>query len=589
MNEVDLPLFCYKKTCGFTIILAIVFMSGNVQPVISPISEGFMTTSSYESFFQDQFDENRALDIIKILANASFEGRLTATRGQHLAAKFIAKQFEEIGLFPAGDPVKGNGETRSYSQNFTLSAEEGKWTNGSTENVLGWLPGISDKTVIISAHYDHLGNWIDISPPFSRGEKGLYAGADDNASGVAVLLELARLLIEYTTFYGPPYRSILFACWSGEEEGLHGSKFYYNSTNSVIEDTVLNINIDMVGGLRTENFGFEIEGGTDFPELYGKFEMASAISGIPIHNTSIGGRSDHYSAYSAGIPAVLIIWDTSNITKFTRSHPHYHTPRDTPDKTNPENLRDAGVLTGLVLQSYCFINLKDTTPPEILNVIYFTLDVGKVMFVSRVVDNMEVKAVTLHYSTDGGAFWSIKPMNTSSPEYKTSIEPLQEGLWILFYVSAIDTTNNLMNTSISKILVDTYPPTILTVQHNPSHPTEQDQIEVKTQVDDNFAITSVILQYSIDGGATWKSVPMPLTEKLYVATIGPFPAETNVIYYIIASDIGGNIAGGEARELQQFTIQVMPVTEFSRLILIVSFAFWLLFALMIRKKKIKKS
>lgn len=562
-------------------------MSGNVQPVISPISEGFMTTSSYESFFLDQFDGNRAWDIIKILANSSFEGRLTATRGQHLAAKFIAKQFEEIGLLPAGDLVGNNGDTRSYFQNFTLSAQDGRWTNGSTENVLGRLQGESDETVIISAHYDHLGNWVDEAPPFSRKEKGLYAGADDNASGVAVLLELARLLIEYTTFYGSPYRSILFACWSGEEEGLHGSRYYYNSTNSAVEDTVLNINFDMVGGLRTENFGFEIEGGTDFPELYGKFEMAGAISGIPVHNTSMGRLSDHYSAFEVGIPAVLIFWDT--ISNNTRSHPHYHTPRDTPEMTDPINLRDAGVLTGLVLQSYCFINLKDTTPPEILNVIYFTLDVGKVMFVSRVADNMEVKAVTLHYSTDGGAFWSIKPMNTSSPEYKTSIEPLQEGLWILFYVSAIDTTNNLMNTSISKILVDTHPPTISTVQHNPIHPTEQDQIEVKTQVDDKRAITSVILQYSIDGGATWKSVPMQLTEKLYVATIGPFPAETNVTYYIIASDIGGNIAGGEARELQQFTIQVMPVTEFSRLILIVSLAFGLLFALMMRKKKINKS
>ncbi|MFQ5820901.1 MAG: M28 family peptidase [Candidatus Heimdallarchaeota archaeon] len=580
-------MFFYKKTCGFTIILAIVLVSGNVQPVISPISEGFMTTSSYESFFHDQFDENRAWDIIKILANASFEGRLTATRGQHLAAKFIVKQFEEIGLFPAGDPVKGNGETRSYFQNFTLSAEDGKWTNGSTENVLGRLQGESNETVIISAHYDHLGNWVDETPPFAKGEEGLYAGADDNASGVAVLLELARLLIEYTMIYGPPYRSILFACWSGEEDGLHGSRYYYNSTISAVEDTVLNINFDMVGGLRKENFGFEIEGGTDFPELYGKFEMAGAISGIPVHNTSMGRRSDHYSAYYAGIPAVLIFWDT--ISNITRSHPHYHTPRDTPELTDPINLRDAGVLTGIVLQSYCFIDLTDTTPPEILNVIYFTLDVGKVMFVSRVVDNMEVKAVTLHYSTDGGAFWSIKPMNTSSPEYKTSIETLQEGLWILFYVSAIDTTNNSVNTSISKILVDTHPPTILTVQHNPSHPTEQEEIDVKTQVDDNFTITSVILQYSIDGGTTWKSVPMQLTEKLYVATIGPFPAETNVTYYIIASDIGGNIAGGEARELQQFTIQVMPVTEFSRLILIVSLAFGLLFALMMRKKKIKKS
>ncbi len=560
-------------------------MSGNVQLVISPISEGFMTTSSYESFFLDQFDENRAWDINKILANDSFEGRLTATRGQHLAAKFIAKQYEEIGLLPAGDLIGNNGDTRSYFQNFTLSAQEGRWTNGSTENVLGRLQGESDEMVIISAHYDHLGNWVDKPPPFAREEKGLYPGADDNASGVAVLLELARLLIEYTTFYGPPYRSILFACWSGEEEGLHGSRYYYNTTNSSVEDTVLNINFDMVGGLRTENFGFEIEGGTDFPELYGKFEMAGAISKIPVHNTSMGRRSDHYSAYEAGIPAVLIFWDT--ISNITRSHPYYHTPRDTPELTDPMNLRDAGVLTGLVLQSYCFLGLIDTTPPEILNVTYFTLNIGKVMFVSRVVDNMNVETVTLHYSTDGGAFWSIKTMNTSSPEYMTSIEKLQDGLWILFYVSATDTTNNLVSTTVSKILVDTHPPTILVVQHNPSYPTEHEEVDVKAQVDDNLAITSVVLQYSMDGGTTWKSIQMQLTEEYYVATIGPFPAETIVIYYVIASDIGENTAGMEVRDLQQFIIQKISVTEFSRSILSVSFTFGLLCVLIMKKKIIK--
>ncbi|MFQ6124400.1 MAG: M28 family metallopeptidase [Candidatus Heimdallarchaeota archaeon] len=579
-------MFICKKTWVFTILLATVFMSSNIQPVISPISESYVTTSSYESYFLDQFDGNRAWQIVNSLANASFEGRLTATRGQHRAANFIAEQFEEIGLFPAGDPVKSDEETRSYFQNFALSVQEGKWTNGSTKNVLGWLQGKSDERVIISAHYDHLGNWVNETPPFAREEKGLYAGADDNASGVAVLLELARLLIEYITRYGLPDRSILFACWSGEEEGLYGSRYYYNSTNSTLEETVLNINLDMVGGLRTENFGFEIEGGTDFPELYEKFEMASAISGIPVHNTSMGGRSDHYSAYRAGIPAVLVFWDT--ISNITRSHPYYHSPQDIPDLTDPANLRDAGVLTGLVLQSYCFVDLLDTTSPVILNVTHFTYNVGEVIFISRVVDNIEVKAVMLHYSTNGGVSWSIKAMTATSSEYMTSIESLEEGYWITFYVSATDMRKNSASTAVAEILVDTHPPTILTVQHTPSQPTEQDEIDVKARVDDNLAITSVILLYSLDGGATWKSVPMLLTEKLYIATIGPFPAETIITYYVLASDIGGNTAGGEIRELQQFKIQEIAVFEFSRSILSISFTFGLLFTLIIRKKKIKK-
>jgi len=560
------------------IFLTIIIISVNVQPHTA-LSGDMLTSTSYESFILDQIDGKRAWEFVNILANSTFAGRLAATPGQYLAASFIASLYAELGLLPAGDLLEHGGTQRSYSQTFTLSNEQGKWSNGSTENVLGWLKGQSNELVIISAHYDHLGNWLsDEESPFSPG-KGLYAGADDNASGVAVLLELARVLKEFTTLYGRPYRSILFACWSAEEAGLHGSRYYYqNPTIFSIANTVLNINFDMVGGIRTENYGFEIEGGTEFPEIFEKFEMASAISGVPVHNTSIGRLSDHYTAYIARIPAVLMFWDSMNNVR--RSHPYYHTPQDTPDQTDPINLRDAGVLTCLVLQTYCFDDLIDTTAPAILDITPPVLDVGEVTFFSRVVDNKAVKAVILHYSTDGGTSWSLQPMMRSSTTYTTSIEIVQMNFWILFFISAIDDANNTAKAAISEFPVDTIPPVIHNVRHVPSSPNAMDEIMVKAQVEDNLRIDSVMLQYSINGSDKWESASMQLVEGYYIVDIGPFSAKTNITYYIRVIDVGGNTAEMETQEFSHFTIQEAPLLEFNGALISFILACGLLFPFM---------
>ena len=136
-----------------------ILLNSSILQIIS-INSGSgerLTSSSYEEYITDQIRGDNAWNLVSTLSNATFEGRLTATVGQHLAAEFIASYFSDLGILPAGDLTRINGVTRSYYQEFTLSSSDGRgWSSGPTENVLGWVPGKNDEVVIISAHYDHL-------------------------------------------------------------------------------------------------------------------------------------------------------------------------------------------------------------------------------------------------------------------------------------------------------------------------------------------------------------------------------------------------------------------------------------------------
>ena len=164
------------------------------------------------------FDTARMKADIEWLAAPEREGRGPGSDGLEAAANYIEERFEHLGLAPF---TPGGRTVDRYSQRFTVNGEDGRPVQ--VRNVIGVVPGtnpdLDEQALIVSAHYDHLGfGW----PDSRAGAKGtLHPGADDNASGVAVMLELARLMAD-----SKPARSIIFAAFSGEEEGLQGARSY---------------------------------------------------------------------------------------------------------------------------------------------------------------------------------------------------------------------------------------------------------------------------------------------------------------------------------------------------------------------------
>lgn len=199
----------------------------------------------------------------------------------------------------------------------------------STENVVGLLPGKSKKEeyLVVTAHYDHLG---------IRGEE-IYNGADDDGSGTVGVLEMARVFSKAKADGNGPERSILFLWVSGEEKGLLGSQYYVENPLIPLENTVANLNIDMIGR-SDENH----EPNTDYVYLIGSDRLSTTLHAIseetnqeccnidldytynnPNDPNRFYYRSDHYNFIRNGIPAIFY---------FSGVHEDYHQPGDTVDK-----------------------------------------------------------------------------------------------------------------------------------------------------------------------------------------------------------------------------------------------------------------
>lgn len=191
------------------------------------------------------------------------------------------------------------------------------------QNVLAVLPGRSDEVVVLGAHYDHLGRLPDGT---------YYPGANDNASGVAALLEIARSWQEAGFV---PERTVLFAAWDGEEGGLFGSRHYVEHPAFPLERTVAMLQLDMVGASPRPVLLLDGDG------LVAEHTLAAAAElGVAVELSNVG-RSDHASFREAGIPASMYIWPALDAGD-------YHRPSDTPETISPDLLRQAGSLAALV-------------------------------------------------------------------------------------------------------------------------------------------------------------------------------------------------------------------------------------------------
>ncbi len=254
---------------------------------------------------------------IAFLASDSLAGRETGTPQEIMAAEYLERRMENLGLLP-----KGNMGT--YFQTFTFkprtdphSEAEFTTSDGSITgtNVIGYVDNKAETTIVIGAHYDHLG---------MGGEGSLYAGeaihngADDNASGVAVMLKLAEKLKDSI-----PENNYLFMAFSGEEMGLLGSNFFCKNPTIDLTTADYMINLDMVGRLR-EDKTLSISG-TGTAPIWNQVLNANNPGFKLVLSESGVGPSDHTSFYLQNIPALHF---------FTGQHEDYHKPSDDYDKLN---------------------------------------------------------------------------------------------------------------------------------------------------------------------------------------------------------------------------------------------------------------
>ena len=196
-------------------------------------------------------------------------------------------------------------------------------TRAKVDNVLAWLPGQSDEYVIVGAHYDHLGRGnFDSLAPSQIGQ--IHPGADDNASGSAGVLELARLLAPQR---GQFKRSILFMNFAGEELGLLGSAEWVKEPTRPLNKAVAMINMDMIGRIRDEKvYVGGIGTGSTFKTV---MEQAEKDEPLKLEYSSSGyASSDHTSFVTKKIPVLFF---------FSGLHSDYHKPSDTADKINGQS------------------------------------------------------------------------------------------------------------------------------------------------------------------------------------------------------------------------------------------------------------
>lgn len=270
---------------------------------------------------------------ISYLANDELEGREVGSDGEKQAAKYLAKRFKKIGLKPKG--TDGYYQIFSVKPKYNPHAKVQRDTSVAIEgrNVVGFIDNGAASTVVIGAHFDHLGYGSEGS--LYEGDPAIHNGADDNASGVAMLLQLAEWIQgKYT------HNNYLFIAFSGEEKGLWGSNYY--SKNSTIDLTTVNymLNMDMVGRLDAEK-ALAVYGTGTSPVWMPMLEDLAKEKGLKLISKESGvGPSDHTSFYLKDLPVLHF---------FTGQHDDYHKPGDDADKINYAGLAEVqGYIEGVI-------------------------------------------------------------------------------------------------------------------------------------------------------------------------------------------------------------------------------------------------
>ncbi|MCY1480546.1 Bacterial leucyl aminopeptidase precursor [compost metagenome] len=266
-----------------------------------------------------------------VIASDEMEGRNTGEPGQKKAGKYIIDQYEKMGVsYPKGatdfyQKVPSEFMSKSFSPKLNDS-----------ENIWAFIEGSEkpDEILVISAHYDHVG--------MKNGE--VYNGADDDGSGTVALIEIAKAFMQAKKDGHGPKRSILFLHVTGEEHGLHGSRYYAEHPLFPLKNTIADLNIDMIGRrdekhkdngnyvyligsdrLSTDLHKISEKANQDYIKLLLDYKYNDRNDPERIYY-----RSDHYNFAKNGIPSLFY---------FNGVHADYHKSTDTPDKIEYDLLK----------------------------------------------------------------------------------------------------------------------------------------------------------------------------------------------------------------------------------------------------------
>jgi hypothetical protein len=287
-------------------------------------SYSFQTSKAKK--FAKSITEKELSEHLYIYASDEFEGRDTGEPGQKKAVEYLRNYYKSIGIEP-GD-LEGD-----YFQEMTLTMRGRRGQEPrtvETENVVAIIKGSEkpDEYVVITAHLDHVG--VD--------DKGIYNGADDDGSGTVALLEIAEAFKKAADRGKGPKRSIVFLHVTGEEKGLLGSAYYTDNPIYPLENTVVNLNVDMIGRIdpsrreKNRDYIYLIGSDHDSVDLHNLSEQTNAESVNMTLDYRYNDkndpnrfyyRSDHYNFAKNGIPIIFY---------FTGTHADYHKVTDTPDK-----------------------------------------------------------------------------------------------------------------------------------------------------------------------------------------------------------------------------------------------------------------
>lgn len=272
----------------------------------------------------ENVSEQNLQKTVSYLASDELKGRLAGSDGEKKASEIISKEFKSLKLKPR------NG--KSYFQDFTYDLklnphEESSAVKINSRNVIGYLDNKASKTIIIGAHYDHLGLNEHHNSTLMNSYGQIHNGADDNASGVSAVLQLARMFSQNKTKEKANY---VFALFSGEEDGLMGSKKFAEEVKNHYPNVISMINLDMIGRLNKDKD--LTVGGVGTSPVFGEMIKKYKPAGFNLAIDSAGvGPSDHTSFYLKDIPVLFL---------FTGTHSDYHKPTDDTERVNFTGLRN---------------------------------------------------------------------------------------------------------------------------------------------------------------------------------------------------------------------------------------------------------
>lgn len=287
-------------------------------------NEDLIKSINMAALYAQSVDVQNLLKDIQWIADDARQGRKAGTAAEDQVGDWLAQRYKQLGL----QPFTRIGLNEYYDA-FEIKNKHKHANKQSGENIIGVLPGaeLADEYIIVSAHYDHLGI-ID---------KQIYNGADDNASGVAALLELARIFSAAKT---KPKRSIVFIAFSAEEQNLQGARhFCSHITEKKLTEKMLALNFEMFGAIKGQGQYLNIWNTVQTNSIVEAVFQASQEIKFPLLVTHADGfKADAHALQACGVAATTI--DVGGGAYFRDNHPHYHSVGD-----DAEHIDEHGLLT----------------------------------------------------------------------------------------------------------------------------------------------------------------------------------------------------------------------------------------------------